>query len=370
MASSAGLLLLAAGCQNREAKPLAPSVKAASLALGGLTSAASNTEFVGSESCKECHANEFREHRKSRHAATMRPATRSGMGTLTPATGALPDSDCGFVEADGKLCVASPGERANAIELQLALGSGKTGITFISVMDPQAVFEMRSSYFPKKRAWRTTPGHEDHREPHYLGHDYTGETAGKCIHCHAVTTVTTAEVPAHRFQGVGCESCHGPGSAHVKAIRAKDKTAGQMERLGSWGAQRLNMLCGSCHRTAEDAHKLPPNSSLTARFQPYGLMLSECFQKSGDTLSCLTCHTPHTDASPARKMYEAACLRCHSPAAQAPSAPPASAVHGKKCPVNPHSGCIPCHMPQRQALAGSDVETIMADHYIRSYKGP
>jgi len=290
------------------------------------------------------------------------------MGTLTPATGLFPGSDCGFAESDGKLYVATTAKTANGMELNLALGSGKTGITFISVIDPQTVFEMGSSYFPKAKRWRVTPGHEDHVEANYMGQDLSGEPARKCIQCHAVTTGEVAEIPSPEFQGVGCESCHGPGGVHVAAVRAGIASNSRMEKLGSLGAEKLSSVCGVCHRTASDVRNTVKTFALTAKHQPYGLMQSECFKNSGNSLSCLTCHNPHTDANQDTKHYEAACLRCHDPASRNSTLGVGGFVHGKSCKVNPRSGCISCHMPKREILSGGDVGVTMADHYIRVNK--
>ena len=45
--------------------------------------------------------------------------------------------------------------------LQYGLGSGKTGITFVSIADKTTLFEMRASYFPKIRQWYVTPGQKN-----------------------------------------------------------------------------------------------------------------------------------------------------------------------------------------------------------------
>src|SRR5689334_20981473 len=68
-------------CSNRSGNQIKP---------GQAVSAVS--EFVGNEACAECHAVEFRSHKASRHAQTLRFATKSGLGAQTPAPGTIPDS--------------------------------------------------------------------------------------------------------------------------------------------------------------------------------------------------------------------------------------------------------------------------------------
>jgi predicted CXXCH cytochrome family protein len=93
-------------------------------------------------------------------------------------------------------------------------------------------------------------------------------------------------------------------------------------------------------------------------------MRSRCFLESGDRLSCQTCHDPHSNASTDKKQYEKICLSCHSPARAATASKGVGL--GKACPVNPHSGCIPCHMPKREVTP--DAPIAMADHFIRIHR--
>jgi hypothetical protein len=104
---------------------------------------------------------------------------------------------------------------------------------------------------------------------------------------------------------------------------------------------------------------------MTQRFQPYGLMKSRCFKESHDTLSCLTCHNPHADASADPATYVSACLRCHPSSASA-SARASGSATGKPCPVNPRAGCIRCHMPSREVAP--DLPVRMADHFITVHR--
>jgi hypothetical protein len=128
-----------------------------------------------------------------------------------------------------------------------------------------------------------------------------------------------------------------------------------MEDMRQWGAARIDAVCARCHRSLDDVSLEREDSTLTGRFQGYGLALSPCFQKSGDRLSCVTCHNPHTDVSTDRRAYEKVCLSCHSSTSAAPS---------HACAVNPKEGCIACHMPDRPIFADPRIPISMADHLI------
>ncbi len=358
---SCGLLLAMTGCGKSSLTPN-PASAPVSVQTVPLSAPPIAAEFVGNAACKSCHANEFREHSMSRHALTFRPATRAALGNLAPRPGKIPDSQCIVEEVNGGYRVRVPSQKENGEMLQFALGSGKTGMTFISVMNSNTVFEMRGSYFPHNRTWYLTPGQKG-LYPDDLGADHVDDVAQKCIQCHAVTIDPVKLAPEAKFYGVGCEACHGAGSRHIAAMQTGQKSS-EMEKLGTMGAKQLNTLCGKCHRTEKEIALLKPSPAHTARSQPYGLMKSRCFQESRDTLSCLTCHKPHSNASTGKQTYEKACLSCHDNTASKTKEP----IVGKPCPVNPRTGCIPCHMPKREVLPTSDVNTMMADHDIRIFR--
>ena len=97
--------------------------------------------------------------------------------------------------------------------------------------------------------------------------------------CHGRETRTGPERDA---AGVTCERCHGPGAAHV----AKPSTANIVKSRQARCAVLRRMPSSRCQT----------RRSGSVRFQPVGLTASRCFQASG-TLSCVTCHNPHADAS-------------------------------------------------------------------------
>ncbi len=348
-------------------------------------------DYVGSAACGACHANEWASHSKTRHAHTLTPMTVAALGKKAPPEGMMKGTDFGLGIIDGRFALLRR-EPGRPWFLDYALGSGKQGMTYVSIGSPRfpapnVVFEMRRSYIPRKKQWYITPGQEgEEKMPDVVGRTRRGAEARQCILCHAVTTGADDLNPEPRFMGVGCESCHGPGSAHIAAVKAGRTTDLKMEDLSKAGGKRLNALCGACHGTPEFVSTIVESQRLGQRFMPYGLAQSRCFQQSADRLSCSTCHNPHADADTDPKKYEKVCLSCHSPAGTASSsarlasmkrptnleAPStasagASAEAGKVCPVNSHTGCIRCHMPTRDVFAinGNRIPIAMADHWIR-----
>lgn len=303
--------------------------------------------FVGNAACTPCHPDVAKAHAKSPHATTLSQLTRSGLGPLVPPIGTIPGTAFQLAEHEGKFKVTLPSQSDQSATLALAVGSGKTGMTYVAFANDDRMAEFRLSYFPSKKKWYVTPGQEQ------LGADSLGKVhpqanARKCMGCHAVTLPEKSSVPEPRYFGVGCESCHGAGSAHVADAQSK---LGHMEALGKLPASQLNILCGKCHGTKEDVQAAHLPKEVTNRMQTYGLMESKCYQKSPSTLSCITCHAPHEPASTTPKHYEVACLSCHATQ--------------KPCPVNAKTQCIGCHMPLRKALAGSDIPLKMVDHRIQ-----
>jgi hypothetical protein len=66
-----------------------------------------------------------------------------------------------------------------------------------------------------------------------------------CYNYHSTVAVRDQKLDiASVSPGVQCETCHGPGAAHVAAAGRKP-----MKKLAAERAEEMNDLCGSCHRT-------------------------------------------------------------------------------------------------------------------------
>ncbi len=190
----------------------------------------------------------------------------------------------------------------------------------------------------------------------------------KCGGCHA--TGVNLESKTFVEPGVGCESCHGPGSWHA----ALPKTAVFQKRQTIVNPEKLTMgvavqICGSCHNRGKS--KLVDGSSWPVGYEP-GKALTSYYEstsfEAGDVkhvyanefakghhqqyidwqqskhykegVTCLSCHFSHQlGAAPVRSQTYAkgskVCFECHE-------------QMNKEGPHAIHSfaNCVGCHMPR------------------------
>lgn len=332
------------------------------------SSGSSNGPYVGNAVCAECHSKEFAQHKSTRHDITLRPANVRLLAALTPPTGPISETAYAVTRQGESFTFGQQNAKGTTVEL--AFGSGKTGMTYAKVGPDNRLTEFRMSRIPSANSWYITPGQESRAdlEP---GLVHSVDMTRRCLRCHAVSLPTATARPEPNMMGVGCESCHGPAGPHVAAARIKGNLDLKIERMSRWTARKVNELCAKCHRSQDDVSLMTRDASSTQRFQPYGLMMSPCFKKSGEKLSCSTCHDAHTNVSTDRRGYERVCLTCHAaPGTNLPPDPRVAkdAAHGKRpCPVNPREKCVSCHMPATQIFPGSKLPVKMADHMIWSY---
>lgn len=199
-----------------------------------------------------------------------------------------------------------------------------------------------------------------------------------CLQCHVsgmhqplAGTENRYPSPAFTNAGVTCERCHGPGSRHV--------AGGSIVNPAKLSAERRDEVCMDCHlegkvaverperhlfdyRPGEELFdyiryfvlNTPSGANLGAVSQVEALAQSKCKHKSGDAMSCTSCHDPHSEPEPAEKIsyYRQKCLACHG-----------IGFAAKHHPENPD--CTGCHMP---ASPSTDVaHTEVTDHRIRRH---
>lgn len=152
--------------------------------------------------------------------------------------------------------------------------------------------------------------------------DFVGQET--CATCHADVVKKFGTNPhsrlalEHAGKGVTCESCHGPGKAHVEG--GGDVT--KIKNPGKLGSKELDATCLGCHAGAHPNFDRSPHARAN--------------------VSCLGCHSVHNPETP-EKLLKAEqpklCFQCHSDQKAAFDMP----FHH---PVNEGAvSCSDCHNP-------------------------
>jgi tetratricopeptide (TPR) repeat protein len=318
--------------------------------------------YVGAAKCGECHAAIYGTQQKSLHSRTFTPTAK--LGTLPLPDHPLSDAlTTGATltykhEGDQLRAEARFGDRTYRALVEYAIGSADRGMTFVGRDDNGTYRELRMSRYNDGSGWDRTTGHplKPDDPSAYLGQPLSADSVRRCLHCHTTDAHTAAAriEPTAADRSIGCERCHGPGGAHVKAIESHFPDIA-IARPQLFSAPKVIQLCGQCH-SPRGAGLGPIAEKSDVRFQSATLVRSRCYTESAGKLSCLTCHNPHRDAETSPAYYETKCLSCHT-ASQGDHVP-----QRLSCPVNPKSGCLECHMPVvKNALPHSS----FSDHHIR-----
>lgn len=348
------------GCRRPAAPAPPPAESVSPVPSHRLIAESEISQFGGSEACAACHAAEAAGHSASRHARTLTRVTPAGAGDAFRRTADLFDLELEVhLETrvkDGECqLVASRGSETRAVRADYAFGSGHVGVTYVARYRDQPV-ELRASYYPKEGRWEFTPGQQPQAFQGTMtavGRILKPESAQRCFLCHSTALVhRQGQVqPRRSILGVGCEACHGPGMAHVEAVRRGDPDL-RMPHLGAFRERVSLELCGQCHRAPGDGAQV--DEAQIARFQGVALSRSACFRRSAGQLSCLSCHDPHHDADRTpRARYNAVCSGCHAPAHPGQ----------KPCKLQPQGDCVSCHMPS-QSIA-MPTQPTFRNHWIK-----
>ena len=337
-------------------------------------------DYVGSESCAGCHREIYTQFMRTRMGRSLKPVSADVMQTMN-----LPGSF--YSQAlnrhyevfgkDGKLYQSEYETGANGQDvfrntqqIQWIVGAGANGFGGI-VTRGGSLFEAPLSYYSRPNAWELSPGYETND----LGFNRLLEA--DCLVCH--TGRTQAQQAAHtapdevsfRPTPIGCENCHGPGAAHVRAVTTRGglQAGSQIVNPERLTAELENDICMSCHESG-DSHALKPGKKYDD-FRPgtpldntvsifmvprrrddpdngdhvqhyYEMSMSKCFRASAGQLRCATCHDPHVEPQreEAPAYFNGKCMSCHaSRQCRAPA-------QSRKATA-PADNCIGCHMPRR-----------------------
>jgi len=326
--------------------------------------AAARNEYRGPAACAQCHSLKAASQVNTPMALAATPAASSELlrkhSPLLFTSGPYQFQ----ISAGSDGPIYSVSDAANSVHHTLAwvFGTGEVGQTYVFQREGD-FYESRVSFYPALQGLDLTLGH---RAPAAndlagaLGRILPGAETRLCFGCHTTASTTDGRFDATGLiPGVTCEACHGPGAAHIDAMKQRQVKRGLQAILNPARLGPVDSVdfCGACHRTAWDVALANTVGVANVRFQPYRLEKSRCWGEGDARLTCIACHDPHQPLVRDPLAYDRRCLSCHlSGAAEARREHP-----GKACPIST-SKCVTCHMVKYE-IPGSHAK--FTDHWIR-----
>jgi len=366
------LLQCASGAQAKNARAPSPSE--------------SHREYVGSQVCSQCHTGIYRKFSQTSMGRSMSQVTPQFLDKI-PTSASFSEERLNrrfeVYAKDGDLYQSEMGMGTDGKQtfqathkIEWIIGAGVNGLGGI-LQEDNHLFQAPLSFYIRPRIWASSPGYE------FTDLGFNRPIGPGCIFCHSGRPNPVAasngqfENPAFSELAIGCENCHGPGAAHVRAVqnqRIQPQKGNAFPNAEIVNPARLtpylaDNICMACHQTG-DARVLKPgktyqdirpgrplDETLSIMMVPptqeapptadhvehyYSMTLSKCYRASQGRLSCITCHDPHVEPTreEAPKYFAAKCLTCHT-------------NQSCKFPIearmqkSPPNDCISCHMPKR-----------------------
>ncbi len=359
--------------------------------------------YVGDGACQQCHADLATSYAQTGMGRSVSPFDAATAPERFGPDGASPvvcadDGYCyqAFVRADTLVMRETrPDTPDHVLEQAVThvVGSGNATRSYLLAAgggrgtdDGAYLTEMPLTWYVERALWDLSPGYQRNNQR------FDRPIALECLTCHASRPGhdTSQNFYTSEPLAIGCERCHGPGSAHVAAFEAGGSPSEtQIVNPAALTVGRQLDVCQQCHLTGETVYAVGedpttyrPGRPLAAHRTVFAtqaslddpddfgiashaerMMRSECFTESIGTdrpMTCTTCHDPHvaTAQLPA-DAFNASCQSCHGDtghldACSRPAVDAEAAMGGD---------CVGCHL---RTGGTSDIPHVsFTDHWIR-----
>ena len=334
------------GCHNDDPTDNIPEMtldQVVDIAGGMHTTPVDDPDYVGSETCGVCHDTKYADWNESGHPYKF-SVTDGSVGPTYPSFAtnfqsawmdSLGDGTLGWSNIAG--VIGGFGWKARFVGTDgHIVGTGGSSLAGAGGGHNQFNFY----------------GGEEHGWSNYHPSDTKIYNYG-CFKCHTTGSDTTGTwlagvdgLGSFAESGIGCESCHGPGSNHVQSAGNTDhidrvyeyahldNSIGGLDIDGTVqtpdaASDDINFLCGTCHNRS---YTSPINSSggYIKHHEQWDELVATRHNEIG--FDCTTCHDPHKRVIWDGDAISTNCESCHS---------------NQVATVNHGTGatCVDCHMP-------------------------
>ncbi len=378
------LTVYQAGCDSQREKQNLPQA-------GRLEKA----QFVGRQTCIECHEEQYKEWIGSHHDRSMDVATEETvLGNFNNTTFTNYGLTTTFYKSNGRFLVRTDGPdgKLNNYEISYVFGFDPLQQYMIAFPDGRIqVLDIGWDTHPRGdggQRWfhlhpdeKITSRHIFHWTRRFLNWNYM------CAECHSTNLQKNFDLETNTFKtawseiDVGCEACHGPGSNHVEWSRDNGRKDPQTDRYSNLGLEvnlraedsRVQVeACARCHSRRNGLRRnyrygkafmddYVPQILIDPYYYADGQILDEVYvygsfiqsKKYHKGVRCTDCHNPHT-----ARLHTGGnelCNRCHasSPSRQFEMLTrknydtPEHHFHEQNSPAGE---CVECHMPETKYM--------------------
>lgn len=352
-----------------------------------------DASYVGVRACAECHADEARRWAGSHHdLALQEPAPSTVLGDFDGPTVEAAGESLRFIREgeDYLVEVTRPGEEALRYPVRYTFGVEPLQQLLLDVGDGRlqaltTAWDARPADAGGQRWFSLRDDAPPGDALHWAGPGYNWNS--RCADCHSTAVVRGYDPTTDRFDtqhaalDVGCEACHGPGSAHVEWAQGSppdpaDKGRGLVRALTKADERRWVLTdgnpiarlstipdhsepdsCAPCHarrselgpgrgQSFDDRYRLElledplyfHDGQIRDEVFVYGSFIQSKMYAAG--VVCSDCHDPHTLKLRSVSMSET-CAGCHRPEVFA------APTHHFHPTDSPAARCESCHMPER-----------------------
>ena len=365
--------------------------------------------FVGSTACQSCHEGEFGSWLGSHHQLAMQAATADTvLGDFNDASFDYYGEETRFLTRDDGFYVRTADASGEESEFQIAYVFGVEPLQQYLIEFPGGRLQTLAFSWDSRAAEAGGQRWFHIYEGEYIAPDDSLHWTGlqqnwnyMCAECHSTNVRMGYDADSASFDttwseiSVGCEACHGPGSAHVRLADSGEEagTYGLEVDLDDHGNATWIMdpatgiatrsearmrppqqpeSCGRCHSrrgiiTPDYEYGKPlahthlpallddglyfADGQILDEVYVYGSFLQSRMYEAGVT--CSDCHDPHSAKLVTGSDPNDVCAQCHLPTTFA------TAEHSGH--IVGQAGCVDCHMTSRTYMVVDD----RRDHSFR-----